>query len=54
MPRLEAILETALYVDDLSRARAFYEERLGLHLMRADVGAGCQVVEIEPHRESVL
>lgn len=30
MPRLNRILETALYVDDLDRARAFYEGKLGL------------------------
>jgi len=30
MPTLNAVLETALYVDDLSRARTFYEEALGL------------------------
>jgi catechol 2,3-dioxygenase-like lactoylglutathione lyase family enzyme len=30
MPKLNAILETALYVDDLSRARAFYQDDLGL------------------------
>lgn len=30
MPRLNRIVETALYVDDLERARAFYEEKLGL------------------------
>ncbi|MCA0420556.1 MAG: VOC family protein [Proteobacteria bacterium] len=30
MPRLNRIVETALYVDDLDRARAFYEDKLGL------------------------
>lgn len=30
MPRLNRIVETALYVDDLERARAFYEDKLGL------------------------
>jgi catechol 2,3-dioxygenase-like lactoylglutathione lyase family enzyme len=30
MPRLNRIVETALYVDDLGRAAAFYEEKLGL------------------------
>lgn len=30
MPRLNRIVETALYVDDLERARDFYEEKLGL------------------------
>ncbi len=36
MPKLKTILETALYVDDLSRAREFYEDTLGLNLLRAD------------------
>ena len=30
MPRLNRIIETALYVDDLDRACAFYEDKLGL------------------------
>ncbi|WP_306226241.1 VOC family protein [Bosea beijingensis] len=30
MPCLNRIVETALYVDDLDRARAFYEDKLGL------------------------
>ncbi len=29
-PRISGVLETALYVDDLERARAFYETKLGL------------------------
>lgn len=33
MPRLTAILETALYVDDLARARSFYGEDLELPLL---------------------
>lgn len=33
MPQLNAVLETALYVDDLARARAFYENDLGLRLL---------------------
>jgi catechol 2,3-dioxygenase-like lactoylglutathione lyase family enzyme len=36
MPTLSSILETALYVDDLNRARAFYETVLDLPLLRAD------------------
>ena len=36
MPTLRAVLETALYVDDLARAREFYEGSLGLSLLRAD------------------
>ncbi|MBM6593236.1 VOC family protein [Microvirga pudoricolor] len=35
MPQLDAILETALYVDDLPRSRRFYEA-LGLRILRAD------------------
>jgi len=30
VPRLNRIVETALYVDDLDRARIFYEDKLGL------------------------
>jgi catechol 2,3-dioxygenase-like lactoylglutathione lyase family enzyme len=30
MPKLDGILETALYVDDMARARTFYEGVLGL------------------------
>jgi catechol 2,3-dioxygenase-like lactoylglutathione lyase family enzyme len=30
MPKLDGILETALYVDDMRRARKFYEDVLGL------------------------
>jgi catechol 2,3-dioxygenase-like lactoylglutathione lyase family enzyme len=30
LPKLSGVLETALYVDDLDRARAFYEGVLGL------------------------
>ncbi|MCG7393187.1 VOC family protein [Microvirga sp. ACRRW] len=33
MPKLNAILETALYVDDLARAKTFYESDLGLPLL---------------------
>jgi catechol 2,3-dioxygenase-like lactoylglutathione lyase family enzyme len=33
MPKLNAVLETALYVDDLARAKEFYEEGLGLPLL---------------------
>src|SRR4051812_30670111 len=35
MPQIKAIVETALYVDDMPRAREFYEA-LGLRLLRAD------------------
>ncbi|MDP8919770.1 MAG: glyoxalase, partial [Pseudomonadota bacterium] len=36
MPKLNAVLETALYVDDLSRARGFYEGSLGLPVLFAN------------------
>jgi catechol 2,3-dioxygenase-like lactoylglutathione lyase family enzyme len=35
-PRLDRVLETALYVDDLGRARRFYEDVLGLKPVFAD------------------
>lgn len=36
MPDLISILETALYVDDLDRASAFYEGVIGLSVLHAD------------------
>ena len=36
MPRLNGVLETALYVDDLPRARHFYEAVLGLKQVFSD------------------
>ena len=36
MPALKGVLETALYVDDLARARRFYEELFGLKPVFAD------------------
>jgi catechol 2,3-dioxygenase-like lactoylglutathione lyase family enzyme len=36
MPRLQGVLETALYSDDLGRAHAFYWDVLGLRAMTAD------------------
>lgn len=36
MPKLTGVIETALYVDDLDRARGFYEKVLGLQAMTAD------------------
>lgn len=35
-PAITGIVETALYVDDLARARAFYEDVLGLKLIMSD------------------
>lgn len=41
MPRVEAVLETSLYVADLDRAVRFYREVLGLRLMdRFEEGRG--------------
>lgn len=36
MPKLSGVLETALYTDDLGRARAFYGEVLGLTPLTSD------------------
>jgi catechol 2,3-dioxygenase-like lactoylglutathione lyase family enzyme len=36
MPRLNAVLETVLYVEDLDRAEAFYREVTGLPVLHAD------------------
>ena len=36
MPQILSILETALYVDDLDRAGAFYEGVMGLPVLHAD------------------
>ena len=36
MPEMLSILETALYVDDLDRAAAFYEDVMGLPVLHAD------------------
>jgi catechol 2,3-dioxygenase-like lactoylglutathione lyase family enzyme len=36
MPKLNGVLETALYVDDLDRASHFYEDVLGVSLLTAD------------------
>ena len=30
MPKLDGILETAIYAEDMTRSRAFYEGLLGL------------------------
>ena len=35
-PRLDRVIETCLYVDDLARAGDFYERVLGLSVMTAD------------------
>src|SRR5215471_4879017 len=36
MPSLNGVLETALYVDDIERARRFYEDILGLASIYSD------------------
>ncbi|RDB44876.1 glyoxalase [Halomonas sp. DQ26W] len=36
MPRLDGVLETALYVEDMDRARAFFEGVMGLEAFNAD------------------
>jgi len=36
LPKLSGVLETALYVDDLDRARAFSEQVLGLVALTSD------------------
>jgi catechol 2,3-dioxygenase-like lactoylglutathione lyase family enzyme len=36
MPKLNGVLETALYVDDLDRAARFYEDVLGLSALTSD------------------
>lgn len=36
MPDLNGVLETAIYVDDLARARRFYGQQLGLAAMYED------------------
>lgn len=36
MPRLDGVLESALYVDDLPRARSFYVDTLGLSELFGD------------------
>jgi catechol 2,3-dioxygenase-like lactoylglutathione lyase family enzyme len=36
LPKLSGVIETALYVDDLDRARAFYEKVIGLEVLTAD------------------
>ena len=36
MPKLDRVIETSLYVDDLERAARFYEDVLGLSMLTAD------------------
>ena len=50
MPRIEALFETALYVDDMARAVFFFETVLGLPLMEH----GERVTAFEVSRQGVL
>jgi catechol 2,3-dioxygenase-like lactoylglutathione lyase family enzyme len=36
VPKLDRVIETALYVDDLERAARFYEQVLGLDMLTGD------------------
>ena len=36
MPKLDGILETAIHTEDMVRARAFYEDVLGLEPIYSD------------------
>lgn len=38
MPRIDGVLETALYVDDLDRSRQFYERLFGFELIASEAG----------------
>src|SRR5262249_11528963 len=49
-PGITRVLETALYVDDLERATAFYRDVLGLRIM----SAGPRLVSIEAGQAPVL
>jgi catechol 2,3-dioxygenase-like lactoylglutathione lyase family enzyme len=50
MPKINGVLETALYVDDLERARRFYEGVLELTPLFADA----RLVALDAGRRSVL
>ncbi len=49
-PRIDGVLETALYVDDLARARRFYVEMLNL----AELVADSRMVALDAGRRTVL
>ena len=49
-PRLDGVLETALYVDDMARARAFYEGVMGLPALVVDE----RLAAYDAGRQSVL
>ena len=50
MPTISHVLETALYVDDLGRAMAFYRDVLGLRVM----SEGPRLVSIDAGQSTVL
>jgi catechol 2,3-dioxygenase-like lactoylglutathione lyase family enzyme len=50
MPSIERILETALYVDDLGRATAFYRDVMGLRVL----DSGPRLVAVDAGQASVL
>lgn len=50
MPTLERILETALYVDDLDRAAAFYRDVMGLRVL----DSGPRLVAVDAGQASIL
>ena len=50
MPRIRRVLETALYVDDMERAVAFYREVLGLRPM----GGGPRLTPLDAGEGTVL
>jgi catechol 2,3-dioxygenase-like lactoylglutathione lyase family enzyme len=50
MPSIERILETALYVDDLDRATAFYRDVMGLRVL----DSGPRLVAMDAGHASIL
>ena len=50
MPAIERILETALYVDDLDRAAAFYRDVMGFRVL----DSGPRLVAVDAGQASVL
>ena len=50
MPRISGLLETALYVEDMARARAFFTDVLGLKAMLT----GERLVAFDAGRQGVL
>ena len=50
MPSIAHVLETALYVDDIDLAKAFYRDTLGLHVM----SEGPRLVTLDAGKSTVL